>query len=61
MPLNFNLFFLLIFLTACGVKGNPSPPNIPITASLMQNYPDIETDTPVDDVKKAIKPRARNK
>jgi len=59
--LNFNILLLLILVSACGVKGDPTSPKTPATASLMQNYPDIDTDKPVDDVKRSIKPSPAKK
>lgn len=50
-----------MLVSACGVKGDPTSPKSPATASLMQNYPDIETDKPVDDVKRMIKPKTSKK
>jgi hypothetical protein len=45
---------MLIFLvTACGVKGDPLIPKSNKIPSLLENYPDIETDKSLDDAKKA--------
>jgi hypothetical protein len=57
--LNFKFICLLILITGCGVKGDPVAPRTPVTPSLLQNYPDIETDKPIDDVKKGIKSSSR--
>lgn len=43
---------LLILVAGCGVKGDPVSPKSPKLPSLMENYPDIETESPVDEFKK---------
>jgi predicted small lipoprotein YifL len=40
-------------LTACGVKGDPVIPKTNNTPSLLENYPDIQTEKSLDDAKKA--------
>ncbi|MFL5783701.1 MAG: lipoprotein [Bacteriovoracaceae bacterium] len=48
------LFFLfvLFLISACGVKGDPLVPKEPAFPSLMNNYPDIETDKKLDETRK---------
>jgi hypothetical protein len=51
--LNFNIIILLLVLAiGCGVKGDPVSPKTPKLPSLMENYPDIETEKPIDELKK---------
>jgi hypothetical protein len=45
--------FILIFAVGCGVKGDPIIPHSDSPPSLLENYPDIETDKTLDDAKKA--------
>jgi hypothetical protein len=47
--LNFNLLFFFIFLCACGVKGNPGSPDNQDVPSVLDNYPGIEVDQPLND------------
>jgi hypothetical protein len=47
--LNFKIVLLLILLSGCGVKGDPTAPKSPSLPSLMGNYPDIETEKPLDE------------
>lgn len=49
LPLNFKLILILLFITGCGVKGDPISPKSPALPSLMGNYPDIETEKPLDE------------
>jgi hypothetical protein len=49
--LNFNILFLLLLISACGVKGDPISPKSPALPSLMENYSDIETEKPIDEFK----------
>jgi hypothetical protein len=39
----------MLFLSACGVKGNPVVPHGSYMPSLMQNYPDIELKDGISD------------
>ncbi|MES2528315.1 MAG: lipoprotein [Bdellovibrionota bacterium] len=50
--MNFKIILVLIFLSACGVKGDPVTPKEPAFPSLLQNYPDIETDKKLEETKK---------
>ncbi len=43
---------LLLLVSSCGVKGDPSTPRDPAFPSLLENYPDIETDKKLDETKK---------
>jgi hypothetical protein len=47
------LVLILIFFVGCGVKGDPMIPNSDSPPSLLENYPDIQTDNKLDDAKKA--------
>jgi hypothetical protein len=49
--LNFNLYIFLILLSSCGVKGDPSAPKGSSLPSVLENYPDIKTQQPLDDSK----------
>lgn len=52
LPLNFKILLLLILISGCGVKGDPVSPKSPSLPSLMDNYPDIETEKPLDEFSK---------
>jgi predicted small lipoprotein YifL len=51
--LNFKLILLVFLVSACGVKGDPAIPKSNKIPSLLDNYPDIQTDKSLDDAKKA--------
>jgi hypothetical protein len=42
----------LCFLTSCGVKGDPTFPKNKTLPSLLENYPDIKTEAPLNETKK---------
>lgn len=50
--MNFKILFLLLIVSACGVKGNPTPPKGATTPSVLDNYPDIQVDTSLKETKK---------
>ncbi|HXH75298.1 MAG TPA: hypothetical protein VNJ08_10055 [Bacteriovoracaceae bacterium] len=43
---------LLLLISACGVKGDPSSPKNVVVPSLIENYPDVKTNQPLMDNKK---------
>jgi hypothetical protein len=43
---------LLILISSCGVKGNPVPPTGSNLPSILENYPDIQVDSPLKENKK---------
>jgi predicted small lipoprotein YifL len=53
LPLNFNIFLLILFVLAgCGVKGDPTFPKDATLPSILEDYPDIKTETPLNETKK---------
>lgn len=52
LPLNFRIILVLIFLSACGVKGDPVAPKTPRVPSLLQNYPDVEVESSLQEQKR---------
>ncbi len=53
------MFFGLIVLTACGVKGDPVAPKNEPTPSILENYPDIKVNAPLDETKGIRRARSR--
>lgn len=43
---------ILFSLISCGVKGDPAPPKDTQLPSVLENYPDIEIDKPLNESKK---------
>jgi len=50
--LNFKILILLFLVTSCGVKGDPVAPRSKPMPSFLDNYPDIETEKPVEEFRK---------
>jgi len=50
--LNFKIFLLLFILSGCGVKSDPVSPTAKPMPSFLENYPDIETEQPLQEFKK---------
>jgi hypothetical protein len=42
----------LLLVCACGVKGDPGIPKEPAFPSVLENYPDIDTDKKLDETKR---------
>jgi hypothetical protein len=51
LALNFNYIFLFFLLFGCGVKGDPIAPQNQTLPSVLENYPDISPDKPLNDAK----------
>jgi len=49
--LNFNYFILLILISSCGLKGNPSPPQGTNLPSVLEKYEDIKFQEELDETK----------
>jgi hypothetical protein len=57
--LNFKYLLILILIAGCGVKGDPTSPKTPAVPSLLEQYPDISPDKPLNDIKPAVKNKKR--
>jgi hypothetical protein len=42
----------VLALAGCGVKGDPTPPGGAPLPSLLENYPDVETQKPLNEFEK---------
>lgn len=53
-PLNskLTLFLLMMIVVGCGVKGDPKVPDNTPLPSLLENYPDIKVEKPLNETKK---------
>jgi hypothetical protein len=49
--LNFKFIILVFLLSACGIKGDPTSPKDQNLPSVLDNYPGIKTQQPLDDTK----------
>jgi len=47
--LNFKIILFLLFISSCGVKGDPTSPTGQTIPSLLDNYKDIEVDESLND------------
>ena len=46
------VFLIMLLVTGCGVKGDPTAPNTSPLPSLLENYPEVKTDKSIDEFAK---------